>query len=77
LFFKHRLYNNTNDKFNLWQGHEDHIRMVNLLPANRACREEDNDDSVLPNDWLKASYTARLIKVSVRGLGKVFAWAIS
>ena len=29
--------------------------MVDLLPTDRARREKDDDDSVLPSDWLECT----------------------
>ena len=52
-FFKCRPYDYTNDELNLPQGHEDRIRMVDLLPANRKRCEDENDGSVRPTDWLE------------------------
>jgi hypothetical protein len=54
-FFKCHPYDYTNDKFNLLQGHEDCIRMVNLLPANRKRPEENDNDPILPTDWLECT----------------------
>ena len=54
-FFKHQPYDYTNKEFNLPQGHEDRICMVNLLPADRQRREQEDDNSLLPTDWLKCT----------------------
>ena len=52
LFYKRQPYDYIDNELNPPQGHEDHIRLVDLLPANRKRREDDND-SVLPMDWLE------------------------
>ena len=52
-FFKHCPYDYPNEEFNLLQGHKDCIYMINLLPVDRARHEEDDDDSILPTDWLE------------------------
>ena len=66
-FFKRRPYDYTNKEFNLPQGHEDCIRMVNLLPADRQRREQEDDDSLLPTDWLEC--TGELHPVLNRSFG--------
>jgi hypothetical protein len=55
LFLKHRPYDYTNDESNLLQGHDDHICTVDLLPTDRARREEDDNNSILPSDWLECT----------------------
>ena len=52
-FFQHPPYDYTNEEMNLPQGHEDRIRTIDLLPDDRKHREQDDDDSVLPTDWLQ------------------------
>ena len=59
-FFKCWPYDYTDEEMNLPQGHEDCIRMVNLLPADRKRCEQDDDVSVLPTDWLKHTADASL-----------------
>jgi hypothetical protein len=54
-FFKHRPYDYTNKEFNLPQGHEDRIHTVDLLFANRHRREQEEDNSFLPTDWLECT----------------------
>ena len=54
-FFKCRPYDYTDKEFNLPQGHEDCIRMVNLLPADRHHPEQEDDDSLLTTDWLECT----------------------
>ena len=54
-FFKCRPYDYTDDEFNLPQGHEDCMLMVDLLPVDRARCEEDDYNSVLPSDWLECT----------------------
>ena len=53
LLFQTSPYDYTNEEFNLPQGHEDRIRMVDLLPASRHHHEQEDDDSLLPTDWLE------------------------
>jgi hypothetical protein len=55
LVFKHPPYDYTKDKLNLPQGHEDLVRMADLLPADRAHCKEDDDNSILPSDWLEGT----------------------
>jgi len=45
---------------NLPQGHEDRIRMIDLLPDDRKRHEQEDDDSVLPTDWLEHTGEASL-----------------
>ena len=52
-FFKRRLFDYTNEEMNHPQGHDDCIRMIDLLPSDRECHKQDDDDSVLPIDWLE------------------------
>ena len=52
-FFKCWPYDYTDEEMNLPQGHEDRIRTVNLLPYDRKRCEDDDNDSVLPTDWLE------------------------
>ncbi len=52
-FFKCWPFDYTDDELNLPQGHKDRIRTADLLPIDRQCREQDNNDSVLPKDWLE------------------------
>ena len=52
-FFKRRSYDYTDEEFNLPQGHVDRICTVDLTPEDRKRREDANDDSVLPADWLE------------------------
>jgi hypothetical protein len=54
-FFKHQPYDYTDKEFTLPQGHEDRIRMVNLLPADRHRREQEDNNSALPTDWLECT----------------------
>jgi hypothetical protein len=51
-FFKCRAYDYTDNKLNLPQGHKDCVCTVDLLPADRQRCEQNDDDSVLPSDWL-------------------------
>ncbi len=52
-FFNRRPFDYTDEEMNLPQGHEDRIRTVDLLPEDRKRREQEDDDSVLPSDWLE------------------------
>jgi hypothetical protein len=52
-FFNRRLFDYTDEEMNLPQGHEDRIRMADLLPEYKKRREQDDNDSVLPTDWLE------------------------
>jgi len=52
-FFKRNPYDYTDEEFSLPQGHEDRIRTVDLLPEDRKRREDADDDSILPSDWLE------------------------
>jgi hypothetical protein len=52
-FFKHQPYDYTDEELNLLQRHKDCIRTVDLLPDDRQCREQEDDNSVLPSDWLE------------------------
>ena len=54
-FFKRRAYDYTNNELNLPHGHKDRLRTVDLLPADRQCCEQDDDNSVLPSDWLECT----------------------
>jgi hypothetical protein len=53
LFFKRVPYDYTDEELNLPQGHVDRIRTVDLTPEDRKRREDADDDSVLPTDWLE------------------------
>ena len=50
----------TDEEMNLPQGHEDRIRTVDLLPNDKKRREQDDDNSVLPTDWLEHTGEASL-----------------
>jgi hypothetical protein len=57
-FYNCQPYDYTNDELNLPQGHEDCIRTANLLPADRKQHADEDDDSVLPTDWLECTAEA-------------------
>jgi len=52
-FFKCQPYDYTDNELNLPQGHEDHIHMVDLLPTDRKRREDEDDASDVPTDWVE------------------------
>ncbi len=59
-FFNRRPFDYTDEEMNLPQGHEDCICTIDLLPTNRECHKQDDDDSVLPTDWLECTGEASL-----------------
>jgi hypothetical protein len=55
LFFERHPYDYTDEEFNLPQGHKDRIRTIDPLPVDRARCKEDDDDFILPTDWLECT----------------------
>ena len=71
-FFKRDPYDYTDEELNLPQGHADRIRTVDLLPEDRKRREDADDDSILPSDWLER--TAELHRAGLDHCHGVGTW---